>query len=137
MDYEAEGNAVRARTAHLKAQRLEKEAKEKVAVAAKKKKTVLFRLEMPNVSGDNHPKMSPRKPLRWRAKKSTALATGRQPMSSGQAASDGYSRGRKNFAIYAMISTSESASADAILHRANSVSGPLSDVSAKLAPRRR
>jgi hypothetical protein len=39
-DYEAEGHAVRARTAHLKAQRLEKEAKEKVAVAAKKRKTV-------------------------------------------------------------------------------------------------
>lgn len=41
-DYEAEGHAVRAKTSRLKAQRLAKEVKEKAAVVATKKKTVII-----------------------------------------------------------------------------------------------
>jgi hypothetical protein len=41
-EYEAEGHAVRAKTSRLKAQRLAKEAQEKAAVVATKKKTVII-----------------------------------------------------------------------------------------------
>jgi hypothetical protein len=98
-DYEAEGHAVRAKTARLKAQREERADKKAVIVPIK-----------PRVAGDRPLRSEASRPRRWRVMKLTALATGRQPMSSGQAASAAYSRGRRNFATFAMKMRGEDSS---------------------------